>query len=158
PQVVHLQNGPAKGVVDRVGEGAAVAQKGARAAAQQGGHCDREKREETPAGPVKVHGTLLEHGGYAHASGLSRQACLKRGFAAARLCGATAEEGGEALRSPDPSAASPAAHQNRASLLVPFSAIQKLTPSLQAPKGLVLAPVAKDPSVVRSAAFQSETL
>src|SRR5262249_27088961 len=41
---------------------------------------------------------------------------------------------------------------------VPFSAIQKLTPSLQAPNGNVLTPVAKEPSVVRSAAFQSETL
>src|SRR5215471_1999211 len=48
--------------------------------------------------------------------------------------------------------------QNRASLPEPASVIQKLTPSLQAPNGEVLEPVAKDPSVVRSAAFQSETL
>src|SRR5262249_47502335 len=48
--------------------------------------------------------------------------------------------------------------QNRASLAAPTSVIQKLMPSLQAPNGPVLVPVPKEPSVVRSAAFQSETL
>jgi hypothetical protein len=43
-------------------------------------------------------------------------------------------------------------------LFAPNSAIQKLIPSLQAPNGKVLEPVAKDPKAVRSAAFQSETL
>src|SRR5262249_54517176 len=55
-------------------------------------------------------------------------------------------------------AASRAALQNRASLPELTSVIQKLTPSLQAPTGSVFAPVAKDPSVVSSAAFHSETL
>src|SRR5215471_8398707 len=62
------------------------------------------------------------------------------------------------LRPPYLAAALNGGGQNRASLFVPFSAIQKLTPSLQAPNGNVLTPVAKEPSVVRSAAFQSETL
>jgi hypothetical protein len=38
------------------------------------------------------------------------------------------------------------------------SAIQKLSPSLQAPLGLVLAPVLTEPSGLKSAAFHSETL
>src|SRR5262249_43426395 len=48
--------------------------------------------------------------------------------------------------------------QNRASWPGTPSVVQKLPPSLQAPKGFVLAPIPKAPSVVRSAAFQSETL
>jgi hypothetical protein len=40
----------------------------------------------------------------------------------------------------------------------PFNAIQKLRPSLQAPIGVVVAPVLTEPSGVRSAAFHSETL
>src|SRR5262249_20289837 len=49
------------------------------------------------------------------------------------------------------------APQNRASLFAVDSVIQKLTPSLQTPKGEVLAPVPREPRAVRSAAFQRET-
>jgi hypothetical protein len=48
--------------------------------------------------------------------------------------------------------------QNRASLLILLSTIQKLIPSLHAPYGLVPAPVETDPSGERSAACHSETL
>ena len=48
--------------------------------------------------------------------------------------------------------------QNLARRLVVRRVIQKLMPSLVAPKGPVLAPVGKEPRGVRSAAFQRETL
>src|SRR4029077_1596892 len=48
--------------------------------------------------------------------------------------------------------------QNRASLAVPLSATQKLTPSLAAPNAATSVPNGKDPIGVRSAAFQREAL
>ena len=48
--------------------------------------------------------------------------------------------------------------QKRARRPAAGKAIQKLIPSHADPKGLVLAPVEKEPSGVRSAAFQRETL
>src|SRR5262249_39408715 len=47
--------------------------------------------------------------------------------------------------------------QKRASLFAICRVTQKLTPSLHAPMGKVLAPVEKVPRAVKSAAFQSET-
>ena len=43
-------------------------------------------------------------------------------------------------------------------MLGPFNTIQKFTPSLAAPKGVLPDPVENVPIVVKSAAFQSETL
>ena len=52
----------------------------------------------------------------------------------------------------------PASGQNRASWFVLLSVIQKFTPSLHAPNGMVTLPVEKTPIGVRSADFHSDTL
>jgi hypothetical protein len=48
--------------------------------------------------------------------------------------------------------------QNRASLPEPLRVIQKLIPSLHAPRGLTLAPIENVPIGVKSVVFQSDTL